>query len=76
MECGMCGNQMEENMECISYETGTYFHSHCVGDRMMKKFLEDNGWISKELDPELPSLPHWKETTIDSRPKLRKCTPV
>lgn len=66
----MCGNEMEENFECISYETGTYFHSHCVGDRMIKKFLEDNGWIGKEETPEVPSFPRWEPTTKDENKRF------
>lgn len=70
--CKMCELPMEENFECISYEHGVYFHSHCVGDRMMKDYLEKNGWIGEEMDPEVPSFPKWEESTVDERPKLRK----
>ena len=63
----MCGNMMEENFECISYEYGTYFHSHCVGDRMIKDWLEKNGWINKQEPTEIPSLPVWQSTTPDDR---------
>lgn len=70
--CKMCGNDMEENFECISYEYGTYFHSHCVGDRMIKDWLEKNGWIEKESSDELPTLPHWQPTTPDNRNILKE----
>ena len=49
----MCKNPMEDNFECVVYGD-QYFHSMCVGEAMMKDYLERNGWLKSTTDKPTP----------------------
>ncbi len=57
----MCKEELDQSFECISYGE-EFFHSDCVGDRMIKDWLIKNGWIREE-EKHTPILPKFHPDT-------------